>query len=79
MPTNGNDFMKNIFCVLFLTLVVFSEPSTTSSPSVELKATSEDLWEKPYDGLEVFTSKGIISSEKVITLCTQNSMGIVSL
>ncbi|CAF0782936.1 unnamed protein product [Adineta ricciae] len=33
-------------------------------PSVTT-ATSKDLWEKPYKGLEVFTSKGVISSEKI--------------
>ena len=29
-------------------------------------AASKDLWETPHKGLEVFTSKGVTSSEKVV-------------
>ncbi|CAF0825136.1 unnamed protein product [Adineta ricciae] len=39
-------------------------PPPSQLPSVTT-ATLEDLWEKPYKGLEVFTSKGVISSEKI--------------
>jgi hypothetical protein len=39
--------------------------STNSDPVRKSDPTSEDLWAKPCDGLEVFTSKGVISSDKV--------------
>ncbi|CAF2410531.1 unnamed protein product [Rotaria sp. Silwood2] len=42
-----------------------SLPNSTSNPVKKSNSTSEDLWEKPCDGLEVFTSKGVISSEKI--------------
>ncbi|CAF1099352.1 unnamed protein product [Rotaria sordida] len=39
--------------------------NTTSNPIKKSNSTSEDIWEKPYDGLEIFTSKRMISSEKI--------------
>jgi hypothetical protein len=43
----------------------FSLPNTTSNPIKKSEPTSNDLWEIPCEGLEVFTSKGVISNEKV--------------
>ena len=42
-------------------------PHTTGVETVTKasEATPADVWEKPCDGLEVFTSKGVMSSEKV--------------
>ncbi|CAF1007355.1 unnamed protein product [Adineta steineri] len=42
-----------------------SLPTTTSNPIQKSDPTTTDLWEKPDKGLEVFTSKGVISSEKI--------------
>lgn len=39
--------------------------TTTSSPIKEVHPTTEDHWETPADGLEVFTSKGVVSRDKV--------------
>ncbi|CAF1560162.1 unnamed protein product [Adineta steineri] len=39
--------------------------TTTSTPIQKSDPTTTDLWEKPDKGLEVFTSKGVISSEKI--------------
>jgi len=39
--------------------------STTTTISKEVNPTTEDRWETPDDGLEVFTSKGVTSRDKV--------------
>ncbi|UJR21062.1 hypothetical protein I4U23_024162 [Adineta vaga] len=39
--------------------------TTSLNPVKVSEATSKDLWEIPCDGLEVFTSKGVMSSEKI--------------
>ncbi|CAF3234546.1 unnamed protein product [Rotaria socialis] len=42
-----------------------SSSSKPSNPMKKSNSNSEDSWEIPCDGLEVFTSKGVISSEKI--------------
>lgn len=55
----------NKFSIYSLSLLAFRLPTTTSNPIKKSDPISEDVWEIPCDGLEVFTSKGVISSEKV--------------
>jgi hypothetical protein len=46
-------------------MIVSRLPSTTCDVIQKSDPTSEDRWEIPCDGLEVFTSKGVISSDTV--------------
>lgn len=56
-----------------------SSTTTNSSPIKESHPASEDHWEKPADGLEVFTSKGVISREKVCFLSSHLSFSMHSI
>ena len=57
LQANANQSSSSISCSLPTT--------TTSNPIEKSDPTTEDRWETPADGLEVFTSKGVINSDKV--------------
>lgn len=64
---NQSSVIKSYLSFSFICIIYRSPTTSTTTTSPIKKPTSnaQDLWEKPCDGLEVFTSKGVTSSDKV--------------